>query len=243
VVHRLARRRSPVSRKKGNRQEGKHKAGKRPPLILVFGESENDTKSIRELIEALRPDLAGKVKPLREPLVLIKNARPEDVPERARKIADVVDINRATNDVACVFAHEDCDDVEPNHEAACTKIEAALAKAGCPAHAVVPAWELEAWWFMWPEAVQAIKPRSWRAPDDYLGKRVGLIKDAKEELEKRVIPKNLKPEKRKGFPDYEESDSPAIARQVRERGLARKPGARSDSYMRFVSSVDQCEAV
>ncbi len=230
-----------MSREKGNRRDGKRKADKRPSLVLIFGESENDTKSIRELIEGLRPDLVGKVKPLREPLVLIKNARPEDVPERARKIADAVDINRATNDVACVFAHEDCDDIEPKHEAACAKIEAACAKAGCPAHAVVPAWELEAWWFMWPEAVQAVRPKSWRTPDDHLGKRVGLIRNAKEELRKRVIPKNLKPEKRKGFPDYEESDSPAIARHVRERGLVRKPGAASDSYSRFLSSVDQCE--
>ena len=230
-----------MSRKKDSRRNGKRKTGNRSPLILVFGEDENDRKSIRELIEALRPDLAGKVQLRREPLVLIKNARPEDVPERARRIADTVDIDRATHDVACIFAHEDCDDVEPKHEAVCMKIEAALAKAGCAAHAVVPAWELEAWWFMWPEAVQAVRPKSWRAPDDHLGKRVGLIKDAKEELRRRVVPKDLKPEKRKSFPRYEESDSPAIARQVREKKLARSPGAKSDSYSRFVSSVEQCE--
>jgi hypothetical protein len=106
---------------------------------------------------------------------------------------------------------------------------------------VVPAWELEAWWFMWPDAVQAVRPKSWRAPDDHLGKRVGLIKDAKEELRRKVVPKDLKPEKRKSFPHYQESDSPAIARQVREKKLARKPGAKSDSYSRFMSSVDQCE--
>jgi hypothetical protein len=95
--------------------------------------------------------------------------------------------------------------------------------------------------FMWPEAVQAVKPESWRAPDDHLGKRVGLLKDAKEELGRRVVPKNLKPEKRKSFPHYRESDSPEIARHVREKKLARNPGAKSDSYSRFLSSVDQCE--
>lgn len=229
-----------MSREKGAQRKGKHKTVRRAPLILVFGEDENDTKSIRELIEALRPDLAGKVQHRRQPLVLIKDAKPEDVPERARKIAEAVDIERARHDVVCVFAHEDRDDIEPKHEAICVKIESALAQAGCPAHAVVPAWELEAWWFMWPEAVQAVRPKSWRVPDDYLGKRVGMIKDAKEELIRRVVPKDLKPEKRKGFPDYQESDSPAIARHVREKNLARSPGARSDSYSRFVSSVDQC---
>ncbi|HYO56546.1 hypothetical protein [Archangium sp.] len=230
-----------MSPRKGKHPKDRQKADDRPPLVLVFGEDENDTKSIRELIEGLRPELVGKVQHRRHPLVLIKNARPEDVPDRAQRIADAVDIARATHDVACVFAHEDCDDVEPKHEAVCAKIEAALAKAGCPAHAVVPAWELEAWWFMWPEAVQAVRPKSWRAPDDHLGKRVGLIKDAKEELRRKVVPKDLKPEKRKSFPHYQESDSPTIARHVRERKLARNPGAKSDSYSRFVSSVDQCE--
>ncbi len=232
-----------MSRKKDRRSQGKGKgqAGKRASLVLVFGESENDTKSLRELIEALREDLVGKVQTRREPLVLIKDAKPEDVPERARKIADAVDISRATHDVLCVFAHEDRDDFEPKHEETCKKIEEALEKAGCPAHAVVPAWELEAWWFMWPEAVQAVRPKSWRAPDDYLGWEVGKIKDAKEELKKKVVPKDLKPEKRKGFQTYQESDSPAIARQVREKNLARHPRAKSASYSRFLSSVEQCK--
>ncbi len=225
-----------MSRKKDVRQRGK-----RPPLVLIFGEDENDTKSLRELIVALRKDFDGKVQTRREPLVLIKDARPEDVPERAQKIADAVDVSRATHDIVCVFAHEDRDDYEPKHEETCTKIEAALEKAGCPAHAVVPAWELEAWWFMWPEAVLAVRPKSWRAPDDYLGREVGKIKDAKEELQKKVVPKNLKPEKRKGFQTYQESDSPAIARNVREQGLATEPGAKSSSYARFRSSVEQCK--
>jgi hypothetical protein len=229
-----------VSRKKDARR-GKQSTKKRPPLVLVFGEEENDRASIRELIEALREDLVGKVQTRREPLVLIKNARPEDVPDRAKRIADAVDISRATHDIVCVFAHEDRDDFEPKHEETCKKIEEALEKAGCPAHAVVPAWELEAWWFMWPEAVQAVRPKSWRAPDDYLGKEVGKIKDAKEMLKKKVVPKDLKPEKRNNFPHYEESDSPKIARQVREKRLAQQPGATSASYARFRLSVEKCQ--
>ncbi len=228
-----------MSRKR-DAQRGKRSAGKRPSLVLVFGEDENDRASLRELIEALREDLVGKVQTRREPLVLIKNAKPEDVPDRAKRIADTVDISRATHNIVCVFAHEDQDDFEPKHEETCRKIEEALEKAGCPAHAVVPAWELEAWWFMWPAAVQAVRPKSWREPDDYLNKEVGKIKDAKEELKRKVVPKDLKPEKRKSFPHYQESDSPGIARQVREKSLARKPGAKSASYARFLSSVDQC---
>jgi hypothetical protein len=206
----------------------------------VFGEDENDTKALRELIEALRTEIKGRVVTLREPLVLIKNAKPEDVPDRARRIAHAVDIQRAAHDVTCVFAHEDEDNIEPGHEATCTKIEEALKKEGCLAHAVVPAWEMEAWWFMWPEQVHGVRPKSWRVPDDYLGKEVGKIRNAKEELQRRVRPKDLKPEKRKTFPDYAESDAPSIARRIREEGMARKPLAKSASYTRFVQSVDAC---
>lgn len=105
-----------------DRPARKRKAGSRSPLVLVFGESENDTHSVRELIEALQPGLAGRVQPRRQPLVLIKNARPEDVPDRTQQIARTVDIARSTHDVACVFAHEDCDDYEPKHEEVCRKI-------------------------------------------------------------------------------------------------------------------------
>jgi hypothetical protein len=209
---------------------------------LIYGESENDTKSIRELISALRPELASLVQVRRQPHVLIRDARPEDVPDRAQQISDAVDAERAANDIVCIFAHEDCDGFEPRHEAVCRKIEDALAKAGCSAHAVVPAWEMEAWWFLWPEAVQAVRPKSWRAPDDYVGAEVGRIKDAKEELGRKIIPKRLPPEKHKTFPHYQESDSPPIAQQVRQKGLARKPQAKSASYERFVRSVDSCDA-
>ncbi|RYZ15755.1 MAG: hypothetical protein EOO70_06085 [Myxococcaceae bacterium] len=226
-----------MSRGKKGAQKGKARSG--PSRVLVFGESENDTHALRELIEALRPDLKGRVVPIRDPVAYIRDAKPEDVPARAEQIAKVVDIQRAVHEVSCVFVHEDEDGFEPGHEATCAKIEEALKKSGCPAHAVVPAWEMEAWWFMWPEQVRLVRPKSWRAPDDYVGKAVGRIRDVKEVLMKCVMPLKMKPEKRNSFPDYRESDAPAIARQVREHGVAREPRAKSDSYARFVRSVDE----
>ena len=81
--------------------------------MLVFGEDDHDRECIKILLEGLRPDLARRVKKLRQPLVLIKNAKPSDVPDRAQTIAGVVDAEREAGPVACVFAHEDCDEVEP----------------------------------------------------------------------------------------------------------------------------------
>lgn len=227
-------------RDKDEPRRGGRKAPKRPPVVLVFGEDDHDRECIKILLEALRPDLARRIQTRRHPLVLIKNARPEEVPDRAQSIATVVEAERVRGEVGCVFAHEDCDDVEPAHEQVATKIESALQATGCDAHAVAPAWEMEAWWFQWPDAVQAANP-SWRKPDDYLGKNVGMIRNAKEELKRCVIPRDKK-QGRSGFRGYNESDAPKIAAEVSKQGVAKKPQATSNSYDRFRRSAQLCRA-
>lgn len=208
---------------------------KRKTIVLVYGEDESDRASIKTLLEALRDDLRGCIETRRQPLVLIKNANPKDVPERAQLIAAAIKAERVKNDVGCVFAHEDCDEVEPSHEKAAEKIEGALKNAGCDAHAVTPAWEMEAWWFLFPDAVQKANP-SWRKPDDYVGKHVGMIRNAKEELKRCVKPPKAKPT----FRGYQESDAPKIAQQVKVLKLAESPQATSGSYARFRASASAC---
>jgi hypothetical protein len=224
-----------LSRPRAPSERGAEKRSPRRTVVLVFGEDDNDRESIRILLGALRPDLAERIQTRRHPLVLIKSANLEDVPDRAQQIAKVVAIERVKNDVGCVFAHEDCDEVEPAHDKVAAKIESALKSAGCDAHAVTPAWEMEAWWFLFPDAVQAASP-SWRRPDDHVGKHVGKIRNAKEELKRRVKPPGAKP----GFRGYQESDAPKIAAQVCALGLAEKPQATSDSYARFRESARAC---
>jgi hypothetical protein len=203
-------------------------------IVLVFGEDDHDRECIRVLLEGLRPDLRRRVQKRRQPLVLIKDANPTDVPDRAKRIALAVSAER--NPVASIFAHEDCDAVEPAHERVAAKIEAALRAAGLEAHAVAPAWEMEAWWFLWPDAVKAAFP-SWRAPDDHVGRNVGMIRNAKEELRRRVTPRDA----RRAFIGYRESDAPAIAAKVVALGLLHTPKATSDSYSRFVRSAAACK--
>lgn len=221
-------------------RRGGKRAPKLPSIVLVFGEDENDRESIKMLLGALSPDLARRVQTRRHPLVLIKGARPEEVPDRAQRIADAVDAERVRAEVRCVFAHEDCDDVEPAHEHVAAQIESALRAVGCDAHAVAPAWEMEAWWFLWPDAVKAANP-SWRSPNDYVGKNVGMIRDAKEELKRRVVPRGVKSGQH-GFRGYRESDAPRIAAEVGKLGLANAPQASSRSYDRFRQSVWTCSA-
>lgn len=208
--------------------------------MLVFGENDHDRAALKHLIEALCPHVEAR--PMRAPLVLIKNASATDAPTRAERIVETVQAASALSDIRCVFAHEDADDVEPSHEAIAARIEQALRDAGCPcqAHAVVPAWEIEAWWLLWPDLVGGIRP-SWREPTQLASRQIGLVRDAKESLAAAVRPSGLSPGARKRFPDYRESDSIEIARRIRGESRANDPAVgRSASYDRFRRSVTEC---
>jgi hypothetical protein len=215
----------------------------RQKRVLVFGESENDTKAVREFIESMCPRV--KVETRRKPIVHIKNARPENVRPQADLIARVVALEQEMGPVVCVFAHKDCDCVEPGHVAVADAIENALqsafGRAGvtkCSIHAVVPAWEMENWLLLWPDVLGG-HVKSWRTPSEYANRNVGLVVDGKEAVEAAVRPRGAR-DRRARSREYRESDAPAIARQVRERGLTASPSGTSASYARFRASVAEC---
>ena len=210
--------------------------GKRP-TVLVFGEDDNDRKAIASLISALCPNAMPRC--LRTPPVLIKGTRPQTARTNTERIADTVRVFEHKEQVACVFAHEDADAIEPHHLPAAERIEAALTRAGisCQVHAVVPAWETENWWFLFPAEVASLH-ESWIEPS--VSGNPGLIRNGKEALAAAVRPKRLKGHERQRFPPYKESDSPKIAERVAESGRARQAKGNSASYDRFVDSVDAC---
>ena len=201
-----------------------------PPVVLVFGEDDNDKEAAKELMMALRPDFPP-VRKRRKPLVLVKGRTEARARKNTADIAKVVRADAKRSDVRIVFAHEDCDDIEPAHLALADRIETYLGKEGVQAIAVTPAWEMEAWWFLWPDAVVAVNS-GWQRPS-MSGRQVGLIRDAKEELRRALRPAN----KGKRTRDYEESDGPKIARKVRELGIVGTLDAQSDSYVRFRDKV------
>jgi hypothetical protein len=206
---------------------------KKPPLVMVFGEDKNDRVSIKHLVRALAPR-APAVKVFNSPLVLIKGRALAEQRKSARSLVDVVAAKKITNDVVAVFAHEDCDAVEPAHEALSTAIEQRLAEAGvAQACAVTPAWELEAWWFMWPDAVQRVNGNWRRLNRD--GTNVGMISHAKDILRRELRPKS----KSDKTDDYTESDSPVIAQHILEGNLINSPTATSRSYERFKTKVHE----
>jgi hypothetical protein len=203
--------------------------------IAVFGEDENDRFAVRELLLGLRPDVERRdVLLLRKPLTLVKNL--DEAKRRARR-GKVVETLRAAgvrSPLRAAVFHEDADAVEPAHVALAKGIERTYSAAPCPVVAAVPAWEMEAWWFQFPEAVRAVNSQ-WRSPDQYVGRNVGLVSHAKEKLRECVRPAGVKRGAR--FRGYEESDSSEIAKNIVTMGLLHEPRADSASWAMFVEAI------
>ncbi|MBX3273019.1 MAG: hypothetical protein KF729_22340 [Sandaracinaceae bacterium] len=193
-------------------------------MVLVFGENEHDRMSLVQLMRALRTD-CPKIETRRRPLVLIKNRDAAEQRKSAAAIADVVGADQRRFDVRLVVAHEDADALEPAHEALAERTERLLGEKGIRAVAATAAWETEAWWYLWPDAVLAVNSK-WRHPNRQKTD-VGKLRDAKEQLRRDLRPKQGRTR------DYEESDSPEIARLVRERGIVDAHAATSNSFRRF----------
>lgn len=211
----------------------------RAERLLVFGEHRNDRESLKNLIEALCPGARGRVAVVREPLVLIKDRAPKDAASQAEKIAKVISAMNVRFAVVCTFLHEDLDDVEPKHVALCQQIEDALRATDCPGdvHAVVPAWETEAWWFLWPDVLPLVN-KVWSLPQRYSKGGVGKIRDAKEVLARELVRgRGRGAEKHR----YRESDSIRISKKIADLGQANQPArGRSLSYDRFRDCVSRC---
>ncbi|MBU9227471.1 hypothetical protein KTD22_12630 [Burkholderia multivorans] len=215
----------------------------KPDLFMVFGENENDSDAIRSLVKAiwqhgheLDPPITAElpdIRTFRAPLVLIRGRDAAQQKKNAASIGQVVRTMGVTRTVRAVFAHEDCDAVEPAHVQSATEIETRLAAEGIPnPAAVTPAWEMEAWWYLWPDEVAEVCA-SWEKLKR-TGQNVGLIKDAKEALIKDLRPKTSK----KNTFDYSESDSREIAANVLKNKKAYTLAAKSDSYIHFRTRVE-----
>jgi hypothetical protein len=199
--------------------------------VLVFGESDNDREALRELVRALRPDLP-EIEKRSKPLVLVKGRHHTNAEENIEKIANVVRAERVRREVKLVIAHQDCDQVEPAHERLADEIEQRFSASQITAVAAVPAFEIEAWWYLWPSAVLGVN-RRWRHPNR-AGQEIGRIPNAKEQLRR-----DLRPQRDTQTRDYCESDSPKIAAIVRSDNLIDSVEATSQSFIRFSQRIRQ----
>lgn len=202
--------------------------------ILLFGEDGNDRAALRVLIEGLRPDLRGKatVKSLRAPLTLIKGMQAARAVSRASVVVKVVRAaHRNVPVLACVF-HEDTDAVEPASKTLATQIQQTYARCLLPIVPAVPAWEIEAWWYLFPDAVATTHP-TWRRLDQHVGRDTGKIISPKERLRRDVRPSGRGP----SASTYEEKHSEMIARAIVDGGYLHSPSGTSVSWTAFVAAV------
>ncbi|MFI7521361.1 hypothetical protein [Micromonospora globbae] len=210
------------------------KSREQSKAVVILGEDDNDRKSISILLAALRRDISrADHAPLRKPMALVRNVPPSRLPKHADRVAVLLRAVAVRKPIRCVLMHEDADDVEPAHEKLIAKIEDCYRSLPWPVHAVVPAWEIEAWWFLFPQAVQQTRS-TWRSLGQYAGRDVGQIRNAKQELQRALRPSGAKPT----FQSYTEADSVLIAEKIVATGaLSRPPAAKSRSWQTFVDTV------
>ena len=199
----------------------------RKPAILIFAEHRHDQDTLDELARGLRKDLPRAQKPKR-PMVLMRGREAALKRKNAQSLLAQVERFQRLWDVKLVIAHEDCDAVEPAHEDRIQDLTHQLSGHGFPVVPAAPAWEMETWLYLWPDAALKVNSR-WRRPSR-TGKRVGLIPNAKEQLRRDLRPSDAAA---RGVRDYDESDCARIAGHVRESGKIDRIDAQSASYERF----------
>lgn len=123
--------------------------------------------------------------------------------------------------ILAALVHQDADGPDPQgaRERALNGDLQALGNA----RAVVPVQMTESWWFLFPEAVERTRPRSWQGTMPRAARDVETIAEPKSVLRRLTSSK--------GGPPYSEADSTAIAEEVKSSGLA--PVGTCASYDRF----------
>lgn len=191
--------------------------------VLVFGESVNDSQSIMHLLIGANAPLASRVRPLRRPVSLTRDAKPNAVRDWVDELRRTVQAFEAVNGrVAAVVVHRDADGHDPNGAVAADLARQLTTLDG---HPVVPVQAIEAWWFLFPEAVEAVRPRAWKDSLPRQPRDVELIDQPKNALQQATRGRRA--------PEYAESDSPTIAAYIREKSLI--PLCPCKSYDRTVT--------
>lgn len=202
-------------------------------VMLIFAESLNDAKAIAELVVGLCPKLKGRVKPLPQPVSLTRTAQPNKAKRWFARVAEAVAAyERRGGSVLCLIVHRDAD-VPDETMTMVDEIKSGLRAAGVETgYAVVPTEEIEAWWFLFPAALEAAVP-GWQHALPTRAGDVDRLQDPKERLillTKKKLPRR----------PYSEADSPLVAAKVRELGLSLNPAGRSASYEHFRGIVMTC---
>ena len=176
--------------------------------------------SVRHLLVAEQPALDGRLRPALRPPSLTRQAGARPVQTWLGSLSAVV--TASVDPVAGLVVHRDADGPDPRGDVA-AELTRQLSAVHPQARAAVPVQAMEAWWFLFPDAVRAVRPRAWRSLVLPRGD-VEAVGEPKRELERRTRQVAQKQ-------PYAEADSAAIARAVLDLQLA--PAFPCASYNRL----------
>jgi hypothetical protein len=201
--------------------------------VCIAGESDNDRKAIKYLLQAfgISPTYV-RFDSVRDTMVL---RRKREADRRKPDGFSTIVAAKVRENPAVVFVvHKDCDDVEPAHETVRSQLSDMLMTLGVRESIIAaPAWEIEAWWMLFPKARTAVHA-SWDY--DYQTCDVGKFRNAKERL-KQDLRKRLRG--RQSVREYTVADSPSIASKLRDNpSELHTIRARSASFEAFRSDIE-----
>lgn len=215
-----------------SRRGGTRIRAEKKPVVVLAGEDRNDRQSLRVVLEATCPDMRGRLVEIND-TVRLRHATGANLHGRVESLAKKVRARALREDaeVACVFVHEDMDDVESvAAQQVFDRVQGVLESVFGSAHYVLAVAEIEAWLLRFPEALNDLVS-SWKVPARYLGKDTGRFADPK-----RILMREISKSSRR----YRESDAPRILERAVALGCLHKPTGQSRSWDRFQSDIERC---
>lgn len=162
------------------RRVGTRGRATRKPVVVIAGEDDHDRMTLRAVLEIVCPEMRGRLVDikanvrLRQASASILRDRVSILYRKARARAEL-----ESADLACLFVHEDWDDVDSDRwHAARSQVQNALDAVAGKSHYVLAVWEIEAWLLLFPRALTAVVS-TWSVPARYRDRDTGRLTDPK----------------------------------------------------------------
>ncbi|GAB3138279.1 hypothetical protein FLX08_08945 [Microbispora hainanensis] len=202
------------------------------PVVVLAGEDSNDRRCLRIVLEAMCPQMKGRLVEINEP-VRLRQATGQRLTDRVNKLARLARARAAREkaELACFFVHEDLDALDGEEYVRIRdRVQDALNREMNSAHYGLAAWETEAWMFLFPKALKAFVS-SWEVPSKYLGRDTGKIHDPKKVLMNEIGNSSRR---------YRESDAPGVLEKAVSLGSLRELSGSNRSWSDLCVNVERC---
>lgn len=175
--------------------------------ICIFAENAHDADAIGVFVHAVRSDV--RTLSMKKPVSLQRGVSIGKISGWADRIGKVLQARGAVagHRVIGALVHRDADAPDPSGRQV-IELDREFRSLPAPVRAVVPVQAIEAWWLAYPKAVEETRA-SWK----------GCLDDPPGDTEAIAGPKGRLQRKTRGRAgdsrgQYQESDSPQIARQI-----------------------------